>query len=98
MLYQIYRLLYKWNYWRVKYSVFGNLFKYTLLAEIQIGGFQYCTERNSCLQYKWLDHGVKLILQSLRDLPNRQIKITVNIHFCLIYSWQPYSCIVTALL
>ena len=35
-------------------------------------------ERNSCLQYKWLNNGVWLIWQSLRDSPNRQIKITVK--------------------
>ena len=41
--------------------------------------FQYRTERNPCLLYKWLDNGIHLIWWSLQDLPYRQIKITVNI-------------------
>ena len=52
----------------------SNIWRFALkmqLVRFLIGSFEYCMERNPCLQLKWCTH---LIWQYLRDLPKRQIK------------------------
>ena len=46
------------------------------LVRFLIGGFEYCMERNPCLQPT--ENGVHLIWRCLHDLPNNQIKTTAK--------------------
>ena len=52
----------------------SNIWRFAVkmqLARFLIGGFEYCVERNPCLQPKWRTF-------NLRDLPNCQIKTTAK--------------------
>ena len=46
----MYHIKIMWNYWKVKYLAIH--FKMQLVRFL-IGGFEYCMERNPCLQPKW---------------------------------------------
>ena len=41
---------YTWNYWRAENLAIRSKMQ---LATFLIGGFEYCLERNPCLQPKW---------------------------------------------
>ena len=65
--------------------IFGNLLK-NAVGEILFGIFEYCMERNQCLQPKW--YTFNLAIQYLRDSPNRQIKTTTK------YVYHVYNIII----
>ena len=62
-----------WNYWRVEYLAIPSKMQ---LARFLIGGFEYCMERNPCIQ----PNGVHLIWEYLRDSLSRQIKAGTCLH------------------
>ena len=76
----------------------SNIWRFALkmqLARFLIGGFEYCMERNPCLQ----PNGVQLVWRYLRNLPNCQIKTTAkytpHIWYFQIYNYEGFANLVT---
>ena len=60
-IFKIVYIPYTWNYWQVKYLVIRSK---NAIGEILIGGFEYCMERNPCLQPKWHTFNIYVIRQT----------------------------------